>query len=113
MRVMRIGAKAHDLKLMEIPDSDHDTGDYASLHALQEIVGGYIEPCAPAELRARNIQLLCNEEGLLENLPLNQNLFPFFFVGDLVAVGVHNEDFVSLSEKQVDYLIGWIERLTY
>ena len=34
-----------------------------SLGALQRLVDGYIEPCAPISLRERGIELLCNEEG--------------------------------------------------
>lgn len=87
----------------------HDTE--GALHDLQALVGGYIEPCAPVELRQRGIELLCNEEGLLRQLPVNINLFPFFFVGTLVAVGVSGENFVSLTPEQETYLKKWLESL--
>jgi len=87
----------------------HDTE--GALHDLQAMVGGYIETCAPAELRAKGIELLCNEEGLLRQLPVNINMFPFFFVGTLVAVGVSGENFVSLTPEQESYLKKWLENL--
>ena len=87
----------------------HDTE--GNLYDLQAMVGGYIEPCAPAELKAKGIELLCNEEGLLRCLPCNINMFPFFFVGTLVAVGVSGEDFVSLTPEQESYLKKWLENL--
>ena len=65
------------------------------LHDFQELVGGYIETCAPVELRYEGIQMLCDEEGLLKDLDANENLFPFFYVGTVVLVGVSGEDFVG------------------
>lgn len=79
-----------------------------SLEALQRLVDGYIEPCAPVELRERGIELLCNEEGLLRGLDPNEHLFPFFLVGYIVAVGVEGEDFTGLSRAQFEYLCEWI-----
>lgn len=82
-----------------------------TLKAMQELVGGYIE-CAPlVELRARGIELIVNEEGLLAQLPPNENLFPFFLVGTAVAVGIGEEDFVSLTPEQVKFLERWLFRL--
>lgn len=89
----------------------HDIEDFQPLRSLQSIVNGFIEPCAPAELKARGIELLANEEGLLRGLPVNINLFPFFFVGNMVAVGVGKEDFVSLTPEQESYLKKWLEDL--
>ena len=87
----------------------HDTE--GNLYDLQAMVGGYIETCAPVELKAKGIELLCNEEGLLRQLPVNINMFPFFFVGTLVAVGVSGENFVSLTPEQESYLKKWLESL--
>lgn len=102
MRVLRIGHQEADIELLNI------TGD---LKSLQNLVDGYIEPCAPIELRLEGIELLANEEGLLRHLPCNENLFPFFYVGDLVAVGVDDEEFTSLSQDQCDFLTKWLESL--
>lgn len=90
----------------------HDMEDGHILYHLQSLVDGYIEPCAPVQLKQQGIELLCNEEGLLRGLPFNINLFPFFYVGTLVAVGVSDEDFVSLTPEQEQYLKQWIENLS-
>ncbi len=81
------------------------------LYDLQYYVDGFIETCAPAELKAKGIELLCNEEGLLRQLPVNINMFPFFFVGPLVAVGVSGDRFVSLTPDQEAYIKKWLESL--
>lgn len=82
------------------------------LYDLQHLVDGYIEPCAPVQVKQQGIELLCNEEGLLRGLPCNINMFPFFFVGTLVAVGVSGEDFTSLTQEQEQWLKQWIENLS-
>ena len=91
----------------------HDIDDGDILHGLQSLVGGYIEPCAPAEIKAKGIELLANEEGLLKRLPPNTNLYPFFFVGTLVAVGVDGEEFVSLTPTQELFMKTWLAYLEY
>ncbi len=101
MIVLNINTKLPPI-LDEIPNT---------LESLQQIVGGYIEPCAPAELRAEGIELLCNEEGLLTGLEPNENLSPFFIVGNAVAVAVIGEDFGSLTPRQVKYLVEWLDSL--
>lgn len=102
MRVLRIGYQLEDVELVNI------SGD---LESLQKLVDGYIEPCAPLELQLEGIELLANEEGLLRHLPFNENLFPFFFVGDLVAVGVDEDSFTSLTMEQCDFLSQWLGHL--
>ena len=89
----------------------YDFHDDLILGSLQSYVGGLIEPCAPVQLKERGIELLCNEEGLLVGMPININMFPFFYVGDLVAVGVSGEEFVSLTPEQEAYLKKWLESL--
>lgn len=94
----------------------HDIDDGFILRSLQSIVDGFIEPCAPAELKEQGIELLANEEGLLRYLPANINMFPFFYVGNLVAVGVGlnddgEEDFVSLTPEQENFLKRWLNNL--
>ena len=79
-----------------------------SLGALQQLVGGYIETATPVQLLRQGIELLVNEEGLLKGLEPNVNLYPFFYVGNVVAVGTAGENFDELSDKQVDYLHKWV-----
>ena len=81
------------------------------LYNLQYYVDGFIEPCAPAELRAQGIELLCNEEGLLQQLPYNENFFPFFFVGRLVILAVDGDRFTGLSDKQERFALDWLRNL--
>lgn len=99
MKVVRVTTELGNFEPMEID---------GSLKSLQELVEGYIQPCAPAGLKAHGIELLCNEEGLLKRLEPNPNFFPFFFVGNLIAVGVGDEDFISLTEDQMYILRNWI-----
>ena len=81
-----------------------------NLYDLQSLVGGWIEPCAPQILRDQGIELLANEEGLLKMLPLNVNTFPALFLcGNLVAVGVGEDDFVSLTPEQELFLEAWLD----
>lgn len=79
-----------------------------SLHELQKLVGGYIEPFYLEGLSDHGIVMLANEEGILENLRVNDNLLPFFFVGWLVFVGAGEEDFISLTNEQIDYIYDWL-----
>lgn len=88
-----------------------DIADGNTLRSLQFLVDGYIEPCAPPDLRGQGIELLANEEGLLRKLPINWNMLPFFFVGVLVAVGIGEDDFISLTPEQEAYLKKWLEGL--
>lgn len=93
----------------ETPCHGHWTD--GSLLSLQHLVGGFIELCTPPQLRERGIELLCNEEGLLKGLPLNVHLWPFFLVGQLVAVGTNGEEFDSLTDDQLEYLKEWLANL--
>ena len=103
INVIRIGTESGDVQIQNIPNTLED---------LQELVGGYIEPCAPVELRERGIEMLCNEEGLLRQLEPNNNLYPFFYVGQCVLVGIGDEDFVSLSYNQMIYATAWLKKLS-
>ena len=80
-----------------------------NLYDLQSLVDGWIEPCAPQILRGQGIELLANEEGLLKMLPLNVNTFPVLFLcGNLVAVGVNEDDFTSLTPEQELFIEAWL-----
>lgn len=102
MDVIVINPKRYDLNYKKID---------GSLESLQELVDGYIEPCAPVELRDQGIELLANEEGLLKGLELNENFEPFFLVGTVVAVGIGDEDFISLTADQTHFLAYWLFKL--
>lgn len=107
MKVVYIGTKKGDITLKEI------TGETVTerLHGLQELVGGYIEPAAPAQLREVGLEMLVNEEGLLAGLEPNENLWPFFYVGPAVIVSVHDEEFKSVPNAHQCYVAGWLRGL--
>ena len=82
------------------------------LHALQEVVGGYIE-CIPF---LDKYDLVLNEEGKLNNLPPN---FPIFggkdilFGNAFITKTNHNTgNFASLTEKECEKLLRELEGLT-
>lgn len=89
-----------DPSLVTIQETDDE------LEILQGIVGGLIEPVPVDE----NHDLYVNEEGLLENLPVNFNAMFVaahqFLVGDAVMVGPVDDEGNTGSVSQ-----AWIERL--
>lgn len=103
------------------PERGHITErtlEKVTLEDLQRAVGGYIEHAPVAGLSEENIAMLVNEEGLLAGLPVNENLLPFFYVGDVVFVKLevneHGElDFVGLDAYQLRWLDDWVSRLSY
>lgn len=99
------------MKVLVIPSKKGDFHEHETegqLHDLQALVGGYIQAVPLVELEEESICLLCNEEGLLMGLDPNENLYPFFFVGQCVMVGVSGEEFVSLTPHQLDFLKQWL-----
>lgn len=104
INVIRIGTEDGDVQIQKVTNT---------LEAFKSLVGGFIEVCAPDELRERGIEMLCNEEGLLRQLDPNENLYPFFYVGQCVLVGVDGEDFASLRYDQMLYATAWLEKLRW
>lgn len=68
-----------------------------TLHDLQSIVGGLIEY---VELEY-NVDLICNEEGKLDNLELNRAITNDIIAGTFIVAGQHYGDTISLSRKQI------------
>ena len=71
-----------------------------SLAGMQQTVGGYIEAIA---LDDQGICLVCNENGKIDDLPLNRVLVDDGRVTDIVAgtffvCGTDEEDFASLDD---------------
>lgn len=103
IRVIVIGTKKNEVQESLIPNT---------LGAFQERVGGYIETTSFAELVEQDLILVCNEEGLLEGLPPNENLYPFFMVGQVIVTSYDYEgNFVSLSDEQVQFFDSWLDSL--
>ena len=72
------------------------------LHTMQEIVGGYIQCISLPE----NIFCVCNEEGKLMNLPPNFVYNTDVIVGDVFFCAASEEDFESLSDEQVEFIMN-------
>lgn len=72
-----------------------------TLDNLQSLVDGYIE-CVYLQ-NDNDIVLICNDEGKINNMPLNRDIGydiiagPFFIVGN----DYENADFKSLTEEQI------------
>lgn len=77
-----------------------------SLENFQTAVGGYIETYTIA----KNLAIICNEEGKLLGLPYNCNICGEDFVGDIVFVGVDGEQFTDLpvDYKTLKKLFAWL-----
>ena len=75
------------------------------LDSLQKEVGGYIEVVYPFEDR---VGIICNEEGKLLGLKSNRALredngeIYDVISGTFLVVGLGDEDFTSLNDKQID-----------
>lgn len=78
------------------------------LEVLQGTVGGWIE-VLPLE---EGICLICNEEGKLDQLPLNRGLrneegeLWEIIAGTFIVVGedINEGDFISLTDEQAEYI---------
>jgi hypothetical protein len=69
------------------------------LEPMQQIVGGYIEVVRPSVFE-NGILLICNEEGMLDDLPKNRGIHGIFFI-----TKDGGEDFISLTDKEVETVI--------
>lgn len=71
-----------------------------TLEEMQTIVGGHIETVP----FANNIICVCNEEGIVNDLPFNFSMPPFFIFGTAFFCGVDGEDMVGLDD-------GWTQSI--
>ena len=67
----------------------HMTNISNSLKNLQNTVEGYIETVTVAS----DLVIICNEEGVIRNLPLNCELCVHQFFGTLIICGVDGDEF--------------------
>ncbi len=67
------------------------------LENLQKIVGGLIEI---VELE-HNVDLICNDEGKIYNLPFNRVIRNDIIAGTFMITGQHKGETISLSRKQI------------
>lgn len=70
------------------------------LHEMQAVVGGYIQAIYPFE---EPMAVVCNEEGLLEQLPFNRSMEGGYggVFGTFFVCGLGEEDFCSLTPEQM------------
>lgn len=61
------------------------------LKTMQEYVGGKIE----VSRAFADVDMICNEEGILERLPLNLNFMGIGIFGPVLFVGVKGEEFTD------------------
>lgn len=68
-----------------------------TLKSLQSIVGGFIEPFGMEDAIA-----IVNEEGKILGLEPNRRYGNDILVGNIIIVGDGEEDFISLTEEQIE-----------
>lgn len=90
MKVM-IKKVGRDPEVVEIKDE---------LKVYQEIVGGHIEVIPLWD----NILCICNEDGKMLGLFPNFKYYNDIVVGDVIFISASGEDFVGLSDIQIDML---------
>jgi hypothetical protein len=89
--------------LVKYPNSNLEIKEIdGSLKSMQKIVGGYIEV---VKVPHSKILLVCNEEGLLLNLPVNR-VFGHNFVGTVFFCREDGEEFISLTDEDINYLMS-------
>ena len=72
-----------------------------TLKAEQAVVGGTIEAVYPWQ---DNACIVCNDNGIAENLPLNRMLNDYDIIhGTFFICGLTRDDFTDLSPKQIKH----------
>ena len=64
-----------------------------TLKSFQSLVGGYIE----TQTLAQDVVLICNEEGLINDMEYNTTIYGIQLFGPIVLAGVDGEDFTDLT----------------
>ena len=89
-----------------------------TLEASQKFVGGYIE-ALPFRIRGKNVLIVCNEEGKLNDLPLGRVLFDDYdnlvdlIFGNFYVTKEDEEDrenFGSLNDEEIEIVLKKFER---
>lgn len=70
------------------------------LKTLQELVGGYMTTVS----LPLNILMVCNDEGMLQNLPVNFYMGNNPFFGDVFFCSYADFDFAGLNEEQLNFI---------
>lgn len=89
-------------KVAKVEDIKND------LETLQGFVGGYIE----AVNMGQGVCLVVNEEGKLNNMPVNFPIGNDVIVGTAVFVAYGNDgEFADLTDKQIEVVMNFLERV--
>ena len=62
------------------------------LRELQDIVGGYIETV----MLRPGLIVVCNEEGLINDMPFNCRVGQIMFFGTIIVLGAEGEEFTDV-----------------
>ena len=90
MKILMVEPERHP-KIAEIPHT---------LEAMQQTVGGYIEITYPWR---EPIALVCDEEGMLKQLPFNRLVAPQSAIfGTFFLCGIDEEDLTDMPEELAD-----------
>ncbi len=75
-----------------------------SVEGMQKAIGGgYVQTI---NIGIERMILLCDEEGLIKELPYNRGLR-----GDWLIVGTEEEEFISLSDEQTEWIIKNVKNI--
>lgn len=89
-----------------------------SLEGLQKLVGGCIEVIYPFEFEKyplNQVAVICNENGKIDRLPLNRDLYDEdgslydVIAGPAAVVGIDGDGFTSLTKEQEKYYFSKFE----
>ena len=100
--------------IVKRPDEMHGHVTWISntLENLQRIVEGYIETLTlKVDPDSEPFVIICNEEGLINDLPYNCTVGGHQLFGEIAVVGVNGDEFgdVPLSLREWKELIGGLE----
>lgn len=85
IRILKKDPDRADLHQLLIPNT---------LDMLQKLVDGYIEVVRYPYME--NVAIICNEEGLINDMHYNCRLDDYHFFGPIIFVGVDGEDFTDV-----------------
>lgn len=99
MRVIKIGTKLGDVELTNIDD-------------MESVIGASdFSEETPFGLWYNHIVLVCRKNGMLQGLEPNENLFPFFFVGECFLAHHDFRNFSDLTDNDLTFVKQWLKGL--
>ena len=101
MKALYIKAHPFSIESLEIDDT---------LEVYQNLVGGWIEVVNAAGLQRYHSVMVVNEEGILQDLPVNplaSMLYGDYIAGDAVVVGTIGPDFTDIPDELAEILLDF------